>query len=368
MCDDRTEIEANGFPTRLHPEPEDEARTDADGRYELDPTRPGSAEGQRFFQRDPGTPGAFAVLCDADGHALAEVSPLEIDPIVGLDGVDVVLGPGGSIEGQVLVARGKDAAGIVVAIDRTDGRARTQRVGLDGLYRFDRLTPGRWNVVRTEEEIHSGSRSASWSHGDEPVTPKLPWNCTVTEGETTRFEIDLTDDRPCALLARVLVGSAPAAGWSIVLLPERGATARAHPSGIVDSAGNARLEAEEPGSFGVHLAPPPGSEARFSVPLVLARGDNAHTVRIEVGTVRGQVLVPSAGASVRLHGVSTSTEGLAFGARVVPAADGRFEIPFVLAGRMHISLVQDSADGVAEPIAKEVLEVPAGGIVEVELP
>lgn len=370
MSDERTQIESNGFATRLHPQAEDEATTDADGWYELDPNRPGSAEGQRFFQREPGTPAIFAVLCEAEGYALAEVSPLDLDPVVGLDGVDVELGPGGSIEGVVRVAEAKDPAGIVVAIDRCDGRPRTERVGPDGRFRFDRLTPGRWNVVRAESEIRPESNSTSWSRGH-PRPASYPSNCTVVEGVTTRFDLDLSDDRPCVFAARLLVGGLPAEGWSAVLQPEEGATAKLHPGGVFDAGGSLRLEAADPGAFELEIRPPApsGAEARYTVPVTLARGENPFALAWGVGSVRGHLLAPTSDASIVVLVFADDPPGLACRVHVLPDANGGFEIPLVMAGRARVCRMKAlDGGGTYGPVGEIQADVPAGGRADVAVP
>jgi RNA polymerase sigma-70 factor (ECF subfamily) len=370
MSDEETLIESNGFATRLHPHADDEAISDADGWYELDPNQPDPAEGMRFFQREPGAPARFSVLCEAEGYARAEVSPIDIDPVVGLDGVDIELSAGGAIEGRVRVPKGRDPAGIVVAIDRCDGHARTERVGPDGVYRFDHLTPGRWNVVRAEAELRAGSISTSWSRGGSRKA-SYPSNCTVTEGATTRFDLDLSDDRGCVLAARLQVGGAPGEGWSAVLHPEEGSTAKRHPGGVFDSGGTLRLDAGEPGTFELEIRPPAssGSQARFTLPVTLAKGENPLALAWSVGSVRGHLLAPAPDARIVVESFADEPEGLACRVEVGPDAKGEFEVPLVMAGRARVARMRALEGGGTEgPVAEVQVEIPAGGVVEASVP
>src|SRR4029079_14241954 len=107
------------------------------------------------FQRDAKTPRAFAVLCEAEGWSLAELSPLDVDPATGVDGLKIDLVRGGTIEGKVLVAPGRAPAGVGVGIHRHDGKPRTQRIGPDGTFRLDHLTPGKYLVQRVDEELRA---------------------------------------------------------------------------------------------------------------------------------------------------------------------------------------------------------------------
>jgi hypothetical protein len=89
-------------------------------------------------------PGRFFVRAEKSGWAAAELGPLELDPRAHVDPVDLLLTPGGSIEGRVLLPPDENPTGTVVGISRGDSMPRTQRVGVDGAFRFEHLTPGRW--------------------------------------------------------------------------------------------------------------------------------------------------------------------------------------------------------------------------------
>jgi RNA polymerase sigma-70 factor (ECF subfamily) len=368
MAGPDTSIERNGFPTRLHPQAEDSTPCDEQGFFELDPSRPGSGEGNRFYQRDPKAPGTFAILCDADGWALAEVSPLEINPAKGMDGIEIELVRGGAIEGHVRKAPGKDPAGVIVAIDRGDCKPRTQRVGPDGAFRFDHLTPGRFNVTRSEVEVRGNSWSTSWSKGDD-VHPKYPWNCSVQDGSVTRFDLDLSDERPCALLAQVSANGVPASGWTATLWPESRSTTKKLPGGAVDAEGRLRLEVSEPGPWRLLLGPPAesGAGASFEVPVELSRGEIRFPLDLRVGSVRGHCAGPRGESSISFSGGQRGSVTCRSEVRL--DAQGRFEMPFVLAGHGRVGRLQILAEGgTSGPDTEVPVDVPAGGSVEVEVP
>ena len=98
------------------------------------------------------TAGEFVVRVEHAGFAPAEIGPFAIDPERGLDGIEAVLDQGGSIAGEVRSAAGP-VAGAIVGVSRGDGHAVTQRSGVDGAFRFDRLMPGPWTVQLVEEDI-----------------------------------------------------------------------------------------------------------------------------------------------------------------------------------------------------------------------
>ncbi len=368
LAGEQARIERNGFLTRLHPEPEDTTTSDGEGYFQLDPTRPGGADSQRFFQRDAKEARAMAVLCDANGWALAEFSPLEVDPAVGADGIEIALVKGGAIEGRVLTAPGKEPAGIVVGIDRYDGKPRTQRVGPDGRFRFDRLTPGGYRVARADAELNPGSNSTSWSSGG-GVHAEYPTNTSVADGETTRFDLDLRDDQPCVLIAQVSVNGGPATGWTAVLRPEEGSTTRKCPGGAVDAQGRLRLELPDPAAAQLVLEPPSdtGRGATFELRVDLHRGDNAVPVDLRVGAVHGRCAAAPATSVIVFD--PQPRGAIECSVEVHIDADGRFEMPFVLAGPARVARNEVRAEGMTVgPIAETHVDVPMGGTVDVVVP
>src|SRR5262249_4877197 len=124
-------IEHNGFLTRLQPTVVDSDTTAGDGSFQL-------------FAKDAG---AHAILGTLGGYAAGALSPIDVDPRRGIDGLALALTRGGAIEGHVKLAARRDPTGVVAAVDRADSCTRTQRVGPDGTFRFEHLTPGRWRVT-----------------------------------------------------------------------------------------------------------------------------------------------------------------------------------------------------------------------------
>jgi hypothetical protein len=368
MADAHTRIEKNGFVSRLHPDSEDTTTTDEQGFFQLDPTRPGGDDHESFFHRDPKEPRTFAILCEAEGWSLAEVSPLDIDPAVGVDGIQIALVKGGALEGKVLTAPGKEPAGVVVGLDRTDGKPRTLRVGPDGRFRFDHLTPGRYRLARADAEFSPDHMSTSWSNGPD-VHAEYPTNCSVDEGRATKFDLDLRDDQPCVLVAQVSVNGVPATGWTASLRPSEIATTQKIPGGAVDGQGRLRIEAPEAGPRRLVLEPPAQTSdtAQFEIPVDLHRGENPLPVDLSVGSIRGHCSASPADSVLQFS--TEAPSGPVFRALVHLDANGRFEMPCVPAGpgRIGRNTVQPDG-GTWGPVAQVHADVPRGGSVDVEVP
>jgi len=199
-------IVTNGFPSRLDLETLARARSDSDGRFAL-----------TVRER-----ARIVLLVHHERFATLELGPWDYDPERGIDELDVQLDQGGAIEGRVL---GPSAAGTLVGFSRGDGRAFSLRVGADGTFRAERLTPGPWTVERVAEELDPDTLSSVFDSG--APFERIPSSCVVHAGRVTRFDLGDAEAGP-GIEGRITLDGRAAAGWSVELareLPEpRGAT------------------------------------------------------------------------------------------------------------------------------------------------
>jgi len=233
-----TSYTRNGFRSRIdHNTLPDETKTDEDGRYLL-------------TVRHMGT---FVVRVERDGYAPAEVGPRELGAAQD-DVLDVVLGRGGAIEGRVILPAGKDPGGRIVGLSRLDGYGRTVRVGPDGGYRFERLTPGRWMLDLRDEEVQPGT-TITRSSNDESQTPyeELEWSCEVYDGETTTFDISLAEDDTYRLRGRFLVDGALKQAWVAKLVPREKMFMEDGVTAVLDPGGTFELTVNKTGDYWLTL-------------------------------------------------------------------------------------------------------------------
>lgn len=204
----RQSVEADGFRCLVDPFSRLDGTTDDAGNFSL-------------TVREART---WVVRAEIAGQAPSETAPLDFDPAVGLEGIELSLTSGGSIEGRVM-ENGRPAAGRIVAASRGDGHPTSTRSDADGIYRFEHLMPGRWQVQRAEEDLVPGNSTMSmW--GDPITEADLPWNCTVTEGQVTNFDL-LTGPRPTLVGRLTFDGRGPGA-WSAQLMDDADPIVRDH--------------------------------------------------------------------------------------------------------------------------------------------
>jgi RNA polymerase sigma-70 factor (ECF subfamily) len=343
-------VERDGFPSRLIDEDVDSTVTKADGTFQLD-----QSVGTRF-----------AILCDADGLARAEVSPIELQAPDSKP-LEIALTAGGSIEGRVLPAAGHEAAGTLVAITRYDGRTITQRVGPDGKFSFAHLTPGKWRVKRIARE--SGGGGSARGGGGGGRVQEFPWDCTVVEGEITRFDLDLSRDLPCTLAGDVTVNGKPASSWMATLRPDKQGYAWSGdlPGGAADSGGRLRIEVPEPGPYKISLRPPAegANGIEFVCKLEIRGGENPWNVALSTGSVSGKDKNPDPRSSLSYI---WERGDWSFAAKGSVDAEGRFRFPIVPSGVGTLwRSIQVDANTTA-PGGSRSVDVPAEGDVEIESP
>jgi RNA polymerase sigma-70 factor (ECF subfamily) len=343
---DRSVI-SNGFSTRLDPRVVDSAHTDEQGRFDL-------------TVRDAGT---YALVAESEGLATTELSPIELVPQKGAEGLEVSMSEGGSIEGHVLVPSGRNPAGTIVGVSRGDGTPRTVRADANGGYRFDRLMPGRWLVVRAQGEVSAGNQTTNFIAKDQASEPG--WSCSVSEGEVTRYDLDLRSELPCGLVAKVAFGDRPTQGWIFSVQ----STSHLHLNGVgLDSEGHARAEVERPGTYAAILRMAgEGYETGFSRLVTLAPGDDTWNLAVRAGVLEGRVGGATRDAPAYVLYQAALPGGDFFEARATTGADGRYRLPFVPEGKGTLRHLEGEGTSESTPISSRDVEPKAGETTTVDL-
>jgi len=145
---------------------------------------------------------------------------------------------------------GADPTGTLVAAHRGDGRPRTARVGADGRFRFELLTPGPWSVEVRDDEVlqeYTQTGPATTRFEDE-----VQWNCEVVEGRTTVRDLRPADPMAFTVEGRIRIDGVAPTTLSAWLAPE-GAdffdNLGRWPTATPDPQGRFLLGATEPGAY-----------------------------------------------------------------------------------------------------------------------
>jgi RNA polymerase sigma-70 factor (ECF subfamily) len=164
----------NGFPLRMDTERASQGKTSADGSFALDVDLDVSSQ-------------IFVRVVPKDGHfATLELGPVSVAGATS-GALALELTPGGTLEGRVLLPDGRDGEGVIVGINCGDGDAVTLRAGPGGVYRFEHLRPGKWQVTRRENELYAGSTTIT----SNSTGTSIEWTCEVYDGRTTKHDLVL---------------------------------------------------------------------------------------------------------------------------------------------------------------------------------
>ena len=200
-----------GARVRLHRTVSDEVRyEDAGLRCWLvpDPLDERDADGEGRFVLSARAEGEYVVQVEQDGFAIAEWGPFSLGPALRCDPLLIELGAGGTVEGRITLANDGDPSGTIVDANRGDGSPLAARVGSDGMYSFEHLTPGDWNVSVRDERRQR--RNSSTSPAVTRFEDEVPWNCVVVEGQLTYHDLTVADQNTFVLKGRISVEGIPA--------------------------------------------------------------------------------------------------------------------------------------------------------------
>jgi RNA polymerase sigma-70 factor (ECF subfamily) len=350
---DHLHVEVNGFVSRNMVQPGETCFSDEQGRFFLTPR-----EAARYVVR-----------AEKPGFAPAELGPLQVDPAVGAPDLQLELGLGGAIEGQVLIDDAPDAGGKVVGISRADGRARTQRVGSDGKFRFECLTPGPWQVRLCDQEL--GASVTSSTMLDTRGRPRqIDFDCEVFESQTTVYDLDLRKRSQCRIVGTLQLNGQAAKSWTIGLHSKDNWGRDALAKVGVDLTGRFEIGTSKPGEY--WLAGTDAEQDNESqlllAPIVLGMGVTQRDIELRTGSLVVECPAGGVPAGAQLVHVWEGPNGLMCLTAVTPDANGRCDLTSVPRGKGRIARLDESTlDPLQWPVLAHV-EVPANGQGRVVLP
>lgn len=365
------------FVCRSEPSPVATARTDGDGKFYLTPSIfSDDREGQ--FERSMDGPlsdwaarkkADYFVRAEAEGFAPGDFGPIESES--NMSDLRLVLTRGGSIEGRVRGKPGQSSGGIVVAVSRGDGFPQSTRTDPEGNYRFEQLTPGEWQVEPREADI-SPNRTP-WGIGDrefdDPVVP-VNWACSVKEGETTRYDLNLTAKTKGVLIGTIRFESDLVTGYVVEIECLNFFDSDFIPAVKVGVDGKFRIEDLNPGGYLLVIKPLMGAGPRIEIghKMRIESGENVWDFAPALGRLelRGIPRVTGDVESVYYHWMLESYECIL--ENVQPDAQGSVVIPIIPAGRGKLGVFKwfRERGRDVEKIYKEI-DIPVDGTATVDL-
>ncbi len=260
--------------------------TDEAGRFELSP-------------KNDGKP--FLLIAEAEGFGSATAGPFGPGMEPAPDPLVMTLPLPGSIEGRVESDSGTRTAGIVVAASGELGKPRFTRTDSRGAYRFDGLTPGPWQV---ELRPQSGEAARLDRYASLPANTRIPSNCVVVAGQSTRFDLALRESSPPRISGRVAASTIARSARTVLAFREKDraavlsrfasrkylnlsewdsqATAQVLPDGTY------RLDVDRPAIYRIVLIDK-GVGGRGSSRIEVLRDVTAGTNAVDFGTAFGRI-------------------------------------------------------------------------------
>ncbi len=254
----------------------------------------------------------------------------------GVAGIEVLLLPGGGIEGRVADSKGAPGAGLAVWIDRGNPAVRvaTTRTDADGQFRFEHVLPGSYEVCLRREP---------------PPAPEHVVSVSVVEGQVTRLDFA----GQCALAGVLMDRDGGPVPKAIVAARRPGGAFTYLQSGT-DDAGRYRIEGMEPGEWSIKVQIfGAGAFVAEVARVSVVPGENEFDIRLgqgdRTGEIAGRVTRKSTGEPLTMREVQLSLlplverkegvwtrdagqAGMAFADR-----DGNFRFQSLPAGRFRIA-------------------------------
>ncbi len=242
----------------------------------------------------------------------------------------VRLGRGGTLTGTVRDAAKQPVEGATIVAMRgmMEGAPQDATTGPDGVYRFERLAPGTYQVVRTPS-------------GDRVLIGIGMRQAVIREGETTVLDFD--EKAAITLRGRVIRGGKPLGGVSLLFAQGTGGL----PMGAIktaqaDAEGRYEVGLDAAGSYSVIVQSDLFADGGGRVEIFVPDGaEPVVDIVLRSGTIRGRVVgdsdEPVAGAivSARPDGGDPSSGPLGIRGATLP--DGSFALEAVDPGRYRVS-------------------------------
>jgi RNA polymerase sigma-70 factor (ECF subfamily) len=213
--------------------------------------------------------------------ASGETPPITIDPAHPPTDLVIALSMGGSLEGRILARAGDESSFGFVELVRATGEIRTAAISSGGAYNFDRLTPGRWWILRADEDITSGLVTIK----DRLANPTAR-EVNIVEGEVTRFDLDVSSQPAPVLNGRLTISGEPLEAWAARIRIDD-SWMYTQDKQIIAADGSFRLRLHATGTGHLVLEAPTTADRarRIEVDVPMSFGENVWNLAVPMGTL-----------------------------------------------------------------------------------
>ncbi len=281
------------------------------GRVDLD-GNDGTSDASGGFLLTVHSDGWHSLRVEAEGFPTNVFGPFLLARAAGFEELELELERAGILAGQVRLAPDAGARERLVGACNGWSFVRTALVQDDGSYSIRDLAPGAYQVRVCVPPIAALQELASREESGESVT----WDCRVSAGATTRFDLDLSQEGSVVLAGQLTLVGAPAQEWEAELLSipaDPTLTGSSRASAVLDSAGRFELVLSRAGTYRLRLA---GGSPAFEQTLELANGRNEWSYRSATGRVLVRVSESQGkGLAVRLRYRAQAEGGVRFTAQ-----------------------------------------------------
>ncbi len=310
------------FPLLWQKEDSKGTITNANGRFSL----PFLPEKPNHGQLNHGR--TFVLRASKVGFAPTFSQEFSLDAAPYPEELTIDLPVGGSIQGRVLLPGGASPRGTFIGVSNGDGELKAQRVGADGVFSFDHLTPGGWLVQRMETEYGFGDGMGGGGTNSTQELAPVSWSCQVKDAKVTKFDLDLRLPTRAQLRGKVLVDGKGPGPWraSLTALSRRSRHLDAWipKATSLDPNGAFELAGAPPGDYLLMIVAPGRSGIRMVQKLRLTVGDQSVHTELTLAPLSGRLESKLDGKDL-LH-VHETPGGTSIRTPIHTSATGTFEL------------------------------------------
>lgn len=294
--------------------------------------------------------GDHALVAERGGYASSVPVPVTLSDEEESQEITLTLRTGGTLDGLVLTEEGEPSPGRSVIVQRLPNhdRQHIHETADDGRFRVEHLEPGKWQVVVMSNVFDRGASDDSDEGMASMIGDMQIETASIVDGETTSIVLGSADGRPVEVTGRVTHAGEPVAQALVSWVPEDSGGMSDLKMSVTNDEGVYRVKLHRGGNWLVTVQNDVGTGRQNSIEYLerVPETNESHEADFELpgGRISGRVKGPG-GDPVPHCRITLNVEGgVAYGSflgghytETSTDADGRYDIPFLRAGRYAIA-------------------------------